>query len=75
MHNEQAKGSWQRFKAMLRKHWVGVTDKDLLEAADHDDKFRRETMQERYRHHNDEAAGWAEDWCERGGWRNHPPAR
>lgn len=66
MHNEQAKSSWQRFKAMLRKHWVRGTDKDLLEAADHDDKFRRR---------NDEAAGWAEDWCERGGWRNHPPAR
>lgn len=61
MHTVQVKGSWQRFKGMLRKHWVQLADNDLLGAAGADDKFRG-AEQERYSRHNDEAAGWTEDW-------------
>ncbi len=74
MNKYQFTGSWQKFKGKLKKHWGQLTDNNLLGIAGDDDKSRG-AVQRRYSDQKEEAAGWgAEDWCERGGWRNNPPA-
>ena len=71
--NTQFKGSWRKFTRKLKKHWGQLRDHDLLEVAGDDDKSRG-SAQKRDGDQKEEAARWAEDWCERGGWRNNPPA-
>ena len=73
MKLDQFKGSWQRLTRKLKKHWGGrLTNIDLPRVAGDDDEFRG-AVQNHYGDQNEGAARWAEDWCERGGWRNHPP--
>jgi uncharacterized protein YjbJ (UPF0337 family) len=69
MNEERFKGSWQQFKRKLKKRWAQLTDRDLLSVAGDDDKHRG-SVQKRDGDQKVEAARWAEDWCERGGWRN-----
>ena len=72
MNKEQFKGSWRQFTRTLKKRWGLLADNDLLGVAGDDDRFKG-AVQKRYGDQKEEAARWAEDWCERGGWRNHPP--
>jgi len=73
MNKDQFKGSWQHFTRKLKKHWGHLTDSDPLAVAG-DDATIRGAVQKRYGDQKEEAARWGEAWCERGGWRNHPPA-
>jgi uncharacterized protein YjbJ (UPF0337 family) len=68
MNKGQFKGSWRQLKGELKKHWDQLSDRDLMEAEGDYDKFPR-GMQIRYGEQKQEVERWAEDWCERGGWR------
>ena len=73
MNKDSFKGSWQNFTRKLKKHWGQLTDDDLLGVTGDCDGFQG-VVQKRNVDQKEEIARWAEDWCERGGWRNHPPA-
>ena len=73
MNEDQFKESWQHFGRKLKKRWGQLTDHDLLEVAGDDNKSRG-SVQKRDGDQKEEAASWAEVWCERDGWRNNPPA-
>ena len=73
MNKGRFKGSWRHFKGELKKHWIQLSDNDLLEAGDNYDKLYR-VIQKRYGEQKKEVERWAEDWCERGGWRNNRAA-
>jgi len=66
--------TWQKLKGKLDKHWAQLTDNLFLKIAGDDEKPLRSAVQGHYSDQKEEAASWAEDWCERGGWRNNPPA-
>ncbi len=61
-------GSWRQFKGELKKHWAQFSDCDLLEAEADYDEFPR-LFQKRHGEQKKDIEHWAEDWCERGGWR------
>ena len=73
MNEDQLKGIWQQFRRKLKKRWSRLTDHDLLGVAGDDDKSRG-SVQKRDGDQKEEPARWTEDWCERCGWRNYPPA-
>ena len=68
MDKGQFKGNWRRFKGELLKHWDQLSDDVLLQAEGDYDKFPR-VIQKRYGEQKQEVERWAEDWCERRGWR------
>ena len=73
MNNDQFKGSGRQFKGGVKRQCGQFTDNDLLEAEGDYDKFLR-VVHKRSGDQKEEVERWAEDWCERGGWRNNRSA-
>ena len=73
MNKDQFKESLQHLKRKLKNPCGQPMDDDLPGVVGDYDSFQG-VVQERYVDQKEEIARWAEDWCERGGWRNHPPA-
>jgi len=73
MNKGQFKESLQQFKRKLKNPCGQHMDNDLPGVAGDYDSFQG-FVQELYVDQKEEIARWAEDWCERGGWRNHPPS-
>jgi len=61
-------GSWRQCRGEMKKHWAQLSDCDPLKAeADYDEVPR--LFQKRHVKQKKDIEHWAEDWCERGGWR------
>jgi len=71
MDNNQCKKSRRDYKENVRRHGGRFPANDLL--ATERDKFL-EDVHLRCGDQNEEVERWAEDWCERGGWRNNRSA-
>ena len=70
MNNNQFKKSRREYKEDVKRQWCRFPANELLEAEGDYDQFL-EDVRKRCGNHNDEVEAWAEDWCERGGWRNN----
>ena len=68
MNKGQFKSSWRQFKGELKKYWDQLSDDDLQQAEGDYDNFPR-VIQKDYFEQKQEVERWAEDWCERRGWR------
>jgi uncharacterized protein YjbJ (UPF0337 family) len=73
MDNNHFKKSRREYKETVKRQWGRFPDNDLLE-AEGDDEIFLEEGNKRCGDQNEDAERWAEDWCERGGWRNNRSA-
>ena len=73
MENKQFKKSRREYKENVKRQWGRLPDNNLLEAESDNDKFV-DDAHKRYAEPKEEVERWAEDWCERGGWRNNRSA-
>lgn len=73
MDDNQFKKSRREYKENVKRQWGRFPDNDLLEVDGDYDKFL-EDVHKRCGDQKDEVECWAEDWCEREGWRNNRSA-
>ncbi|MGZ8487046.1 MAG: hypothetical protein ACXWW4_00765 [Candidatus Binatia bacterium] len=71
---DQFKKSRREYKESVNRQWGRLPDNDLVKAEADYDKFL-EDMHKRCVNQKKEIERWAEDWCERGGWRNRSAHR
>jgi uncharacterized protein YjbJ (UPF0337 family) len=60
---ERFKGTWQQFKAEVKREWGQLTDNDLLEAEGDYIKFLG-IVQKRYGDRQEQVNRWVEEWYE-----------
>ncbi len=70
---DQFKKSRREYKESMKSQSGRFSVNDLVEAEADYDKFL-EYMHKRCVDQKEEVERWAEDWCERGGWRNNRSA-
>jgi uncharacterized protein YjbJ (UPF0337 family) len=73
MDNQRFQKHGRQHKGEVKRQWNPCPDTNLLKAESDYDKFF-EDAHKRFGEHNDEVERWAQDWCERGGWRNNRSA-